>query len=134
MRSGCPLNFGLEIFGDRWSLLIIRDMIFFNKRHFREFLNSEEGISTNILTDRLNLLENEGIVSKQPDSTHKQKLIYSLTEKGINLVPIIAEIGLWSDKYASELQEDRDVVLGLFKNDKSQGILDLQNRLRVMHL
>lgn len=134
MRSGCPLNYGLEIFGDKWSLLIIRDMMFFGKRYYREFLTSDEGISTNILADRLALLEREGIIAKRQDGNHKQKLIYSLTEKGIDLVPIIGEIGLWSDHYANNLHEKRDLILGRFKGDKVSRITELKDQLRVEHI
>jgi DNA-binding HxlR family transcriptional regulator len=99
LRSRCPINLTLEVFGDKWSLVIIRDIMFEGKRHFRELLQSEEKIATNILTDRLNMLEREGIISKSPDPEHKQKFIYSLTEAGIDLVPIIVEIGAWSLKH-----------------------------------
>ncbi|MHA4807467.1 winged helix-turn-helix transcriptional regulator [Flavitalea flava] len=98
-RSLCPMNLTLEIFGDKWSLLIIRDMLFEGKRHFRELLQSEEGIASNILTDRLNMLERKGVISKRSDPEHKQKFIYSLTEKGIDLLPLMAEIGTWSLKH-----------------------------------
>ena len=93
------MNLGLEVFGDKWSILIVRDMMFENKRHFRELLQSEEGIASNILTDRLGMLEREGIIRKASDPGHKQKFIYSLTRKGIDLLPILAEIGLWSAKH-----------------------------------
>jgi Predicted transcriptional regulators len=73
MRSDCPLNFGLEVFGDKWTLLIIRDMMFFNKRFFGEFLSSDEGISTNILANRLNLLEDWGMITKNEVKEHKTK-------------------------------------------------------------
>jgi len=113
MRSDCPLNFGLELFGDKWSLLIIRDLMFFGKRHYNEFLTSAEGISTNILADRLAMLEKEKIIKKEKDSQHKQRYVYSLTEKGIDLLPIILSIGLWSDKYATiKLNPQRDVIIG----------------------
>jgi DNA-binding HxlR family transcriptional regulator len=98
-RSFCPMNLGLEVFGDKWSILIVRDMMFENKRHFRELLKSEEGIASNILTDRLGMLEREGIIRKDADPGHKQKFLYSLTRKGIDLLPILAEIGLWSAKH-----------------------------------
>lgn len=77
-RSGCPINLSLEVFGDKWSLLIIRDMIFGGKRHFRELLRSQEGISTNILADRLKTLVEIGMLTKADDPSHKQKAIYSL--------------------------------------------------------
>ncbi|MBX2844443.1 MAG: helix-turn-helix transcriptional regulator [Flammeovirgaceae bacterium] len=98
-RSGCSINLALEVFGDKWTLLIIRDIMLGNKRHFREILKSDEKISTNILTDRLNMLEEQGIITKQSDSSHKQKFIYSLTEKGIDLLPVITSIAHWSLKH-----------------------------------
>jgi DNA-binding HxlR family transcriptional regulator len=99
-KSGCAINLTLEILGDRWSLLVIRDIIFGNRRHFRELLtNSEEGIASNILADRLKRLVEQGIITKTDDPTHKQKAIYSLTEKGIELLPILAQIGGWGYKY-----------------------------------
>ncbi|MGQ3293513.1 MAG: winged helix-turn-helix transcriptional regulator, partial [Shinella sp.] len=86
-RSGCPINLTLEILGDRWSLIILRDMMFGNRRHFRELLTkSEEGIASNILADRLRRLVDEGLISKADDPSHKQKALYSLTEMGIALV------------------------------------------------
>ncbi|HZE85089.1 MAG TPA: helix-turn-helix domain-containing protein [Puia sp.] len=100
-RSGCPVNVTMEVFGDKWSLLIIRDIMFEGKRHFRELLQSEEKIASNILTDRLNMLEREGIIKKSPDPGHKQKYIYTLTSAGIDLLPIIVEIGGWSIRHRS---------------------------------
>ena len=99
-RSGCPINLTLEVVGDKWSILIIRDMIFGNRRHFRELLTkSEEGIASNILADRLRRLVDQGIVTKADDPTHKQKAIYSLTEKGIELLPVLAQMAAWGRKY-----------------------------------
>ena len=95
-RSGCPINLSLEVFGDRWSLIILRDMIFGGKRHFRELLNrSIEGIASNILADRLKRLMELGMLTKADDPSHKQKAIYSLTEMAITLVPILAHLGAW---------------------------------------
>ena len=98
-RSYCPINLSLEVFGDKWSLIIIRDMMFGGKRYFRELLQSEEGIASNILTDRLAMLEEKGIITKSVDPDHKLKFIYSLTLKGIDLLPIMAEIGEWGMKH-----------------------------------
>lgn len=95
LRSRCPLNLALEVLGDRWSLLIIRDMMFAGKRHYREFLNSDEKISSKILADRLNVLLEAGVLTWEDDPSHKQKAIYSLTDKGIALLPVIAQIGIW---------------------------------------
>ena len=98
-RSRCPINLTVEVIGDKWSLIIIRGIMFDGKRHFRELLNAEEKIASNILTDRLNMLEREGIISKKSDPEHKQKYIYSLTTAGIDLLPIMVEIGSWSLKH-----------------------------------
>lgn len=98
-RSGCPLSYTLDFFGDKWSLLIVRDMALNNKSTYGEFLNSEEKIATNILADRLSMLETNGFVTKQVAADKKSKFIYRLTEKGISLVPIILEIGLWGSTY-----------------------------------
>jgi DNA-binding HxlR family transcriptional regulator len=98
-RSGCPINLGLEVFGDKWTLLIVRDIMYAGKRHFREFLASDEGIASNILADRLAKLVEAGVLTRAGDPAHKLKAIYSLTERGIELLPILAEISRWSRKY-----------------------------------
>ncbi|GAB2598942.1 winged helix-turn-helix transcriptional regulator [Pseudactinotalea suaedae] len=99
-RSGCPINLSLEVIGDKWSLLVIRDMTFGNRRYFRELLTgSEEGIASNILADRLQRLTEAGIISRAPDPSHKQKVIYSLAEPGIQLVPVMAALGSWGRRH-----------------------------------
>ena len=112
-RSGCPINLSLEVFGDRWTLLILRDMVFGGKRHFRELMRSEEGIASNILSDRLKGLLAEGMLTKSPDPTHRQKVVYSLTEKAIALVPVFAALGAWGSRHlpASEALSVRARVL-----------------------
>src|SRR6476469_3240012 len=92
-RSHCPINLSLEIFGDTWTLLLLRDIMFAGKRHFRELLQSDEHISSNILADRLARLVENDVLTKSDDPTHKQKAIYSLTERGITLLPIVVQIG-----------------------------------------
>jgi DNA-binding HxlR family transcriptional regulator len=105
-RSGCPINLTLEILGDRWSLIVLRDMMFGNRRHFRELLSkSNEGIASNILADRLKRLVEEGLLSKADDPSHKQKSIYSLTEMGIQLVPVFAAMGTWGRKFLPVSEE-----------------------------
>ncbi len=104
-RSGCPINLSLEVFGDKWSLLVLRDMMFGGKRHFRELLRSEEGISSNILADRLRKLMDEGMITRANDPSHKQKVIYSLTEKAIALVPVFAQLGAWGSKFLPVSEE-----------------------------
>ncbi len=116
-RSHCPINFVLETFGDKWTLLVIRDLMFHGKRHYGEFLASDEGISTNILADRLQRLERDGIIEKEVDPSHRSKVIYRLSPKGRDLLPVLLEITRWSGKYDSksnapkafltELQKDR---------------------------
>jgi DNA-binding HxlR family transcriptional regulator len=105
-RSGCPINLSIEVIGDRWSLLVICDMMFGNRRHFGELLaGSEEGIASNILADRLRRLTEQGLVSRSPDPSHKQKVIYSLTEPAIELVPLIAQLGAWGRRHLSPSRE-----------------------------
>jgi DNA-binding HxlR family transcriptional regulator len=105
-RSGCPINLTVEMLGDRWSLIVLRDMTFGNRRHYRELLNqSEEGIATNILADRLKMLVKAGMVTKSADPTHKQREIYSLTEKSIALVPLFAQLGAWGRRYTPATKE-----------------------------
>ncbi|HYG97023.1 MAG TPA: helix-turn-helix domain-containing protein [Solirubrobacterales bacterium] len=99
-RSGCPINLSIEVIGDRWSLLVIRDMMFGNRRHFGELLaGSDEGIASNILADRLRRLTEQGLVSRAPDPSHKQKVLYSLTEPAIQLVPVVAQLGAWGRRH-----------------------------------
>jgi len=100
-RSNCPINFVLEIFGDKWTLLIVRDLMFKGKSSYTEFLQSDEKVSTNILADRLKKLENNGIVEKAIASENRSKLIYALTERGKELLPIMLEITAWSAKHDS---------------------------------
>ncbi|WP_206997236.1 winged helix-turn-helix transcriptional regulator [Trinickia mobilis] len=102
VRSHCPVTYALEIFGDRWSLLIVRDIVFAGKKTYGEFLKSEEGFATNILASRLACLEEQGILSKAPSSADRRKDFYTLTEKGLDLIPILLNIILWSAKHDSK--------------------------------
>ena len=98
-RSECVINRTVEILGDQWSLLVIRDITLMNRRHFRELLTeSMEGIASNILADRLQRLVEQGIIVKSNDASHKQKAIYSLTERGIELLPLLMEMAAWGHK------------------------------------
>jgi DNA-binding HxlR family transcriptional regulator len=99
-RSGCPVNAAVEAFGDSWSLLVLRDVMFGNRRYFRELLaGSEEGIASNILADRLQHLVELGVLTRAADPTHKQKQIYSLTEMGIQLLPVFVALGAWGRRF-----------------------------------
>ncbi|WP_133646984.1 winged helix-turn-helix transcriptional regulator [Paraburkholderia flava] len=114
-RSLCPINLALEIIGDKWSLLIIRDLMFADRRHFRELLQAEEGISSNILAERLGRLVDAGILTKADDPTHRQKAIYSLTPMGIDLLPVLAQIGIWGRKHLPVTKESAAAAARLEK-------------------
>jgi DNA-binding HxlR family transcriptional regulator len=107
LRSHCPVNYGLEAFGDRWALLILRDIVFRGKRTYGEFLKSEEGFATNILASRIDHLIEEGILQRETHTTDGRKDIFSLTEKGLELIPMLFEMVLWSSKYDSQSEANR---------------------------
>jgi DNA-binding HxlR family transcriptional regulator len=98
-RSGCPVSVSLERFGDRWSLLLIRDMMVRGYKTFKEFQESGEGIATNILADRLERLQSAAIVSTEPDENDRRRMNYRLTEKGIELAPVMLELLIWSARH-----------------------------------
>ncbi|MCZ4302801.1 winged helix-turn-helix transcriptional regulator [Microbacterium oxydans] len=146
-RSGCPINLALEVFGDKWSLLVLRDIMFGNRRHYGEVLaNSEERIASNILANRLARLVDLGMLSRAADPSHKQKVLYSLTEPSIQLVPVFAHLGAWGRRHLpaspelairAELLENggpalwdtfmdelRELHLGLPRADGAAGVLD----------
>jgi DNA-binding HxlR family transcriptional regulator len=105
-RSGCPINLTLEMLGDRWSLIVIRDIMFGNRRRFRELLGgSEERIASNILADRLKRLVGAGLLTRRDDPSHRQKAIYSLTEPAIQLVPLLAQMGAWGRRHTPVSEE-----------------------------
>lgn len=118
LRSHCPVNYGLEAFGDRWALLILRDIIFRGKRTYGEFLKSEEGFATNILATRLDHLIAVGILQRDIDDSDGRKDIFSITEKGLDLIPLIFEMVLWSSKYDKDSEAKRIMPLvELIKKD-----------------
>ncbi|ROP35852.1 winged helix-turn-helix transcriptional regulator [Saccharothrix texasensis] len=98
-RSSCPISLSLEIFGDRWTLLVLRDVIFADARHFRELLAGPERISSNVLADRLAALVEHGLLTKADDPSHKQKVTYSLTEQAIQLVPVFVQLNVWGIRH-----------------------------------
>lgn len=124
-RSGCPLNASVEMLGDRWSLLIIRDMMLLGRRTFKEFLGSYEGIATNILADRLRRLEAYGIIATERDPSDGRKLIYTLTEKGIDLAPVLTEMVLWAGRH--EKTENR-ALIRLMQKDRAKFLADIRRR------
>lgn len=126
-RSDCPISFALDIFGDKWSLLIVRDIVFRGKTTYGDFFKSKEHIATNILADRLALLVRAGIIRKTASTKDKRKDIYSLTQKGIDLFPVLLEVSIWSAKYdprtgaprafISKARKDRKYLIKQIKND-----------------
>ena len=124
-RADCPINYALETFGDKWSLLIIRDLMFQGKNNYSEFLKAEEKISTNILASRLEKLERAGLITKSIDPNNNAKKVYLLSEKGIDLLPMLLEMMAWSAHYdehtgcpvefSNQLKEDKQSLITQLK-------------------
>lgn len=124
--AGCPVRFGMSQFGDKWSFLIIRDLMFKGRKYYNEFLEAGEGISTNILASRLVDLECNGIVVKRRDTIKRSKYIYSLTDKGIALMPMMLAMIDWAEKYDELTEVPLEFVQQLRQNPKQlqQKLLD----------
>lgn len=130
-RSDCPISCSLDIWGDKWSLLIIRDLMFNKECTYGDLLHSEEKISTNILASRLKTLEHYKIIQKLEHPDSRSKVLYRLTEKGIDLIPVLVEINLWANKHALPTDEKSKAVLAQVKKDKAAFIEGAMQRLRV---
>jgi DNA-binding HxlR family transcriptional regulator len=128
-KSDCPVHFALEVFGDPWTLLIIRDLMFKDRRTYTELLRAEEGIATNVLADRLARLEQDGIIVKEEASGGG----YRLTPKGIDLLPIMMEIIGWSAKHDPRTAADREFVRRL-RTDRDSFTKELRATLRAEHV
>ena len=124
-RSGCPLNASVEMLGDRWSLLILRDMMLRGFRSYKEFLESYEGIATNILADRLKKLIAHGIITTEEDPSDGRKLIYVLTPKGIDLAPVLTEMVLWAARHE---ETENQALVRTMKKDKEQFLAAVRQR------
>ncbi len=124
-RSGCPLNASVEVLGDRWSLLIIRDMMLRGFRTYKEFLESYEGIATNILADRLRKLIAHGIIATEPDPSDGRKRIYLLTAKGIDLAPVLTEMVLWA---AGHEDTGNQALVRQIQKEKQQFLAQVRQR------
>jgi DNA-binding HxlR family transcriptional regulator len=124
-RSGCPLNASVEMLGDRWTLLIIRDMMLIGSRTFKELLNSYERPATNILTERLRRLESFGIITKQNDASDGRKVVYVLTQKGIDLAPVLTEMVLWA---AAHEETGNEPLVRQMKKDKEAFVAGIRER------
>ena len=128
-RSDCPVSSSLDIWGDKWSLLIIRDLMFAKKCTYGDFLKAPEGIATNILASRLQALEENEIIEKLDHPESKAKVLYRLTRKGIDLLPVMIEINLWAEKYFP-IPADRKAMLKEVKKDKTAFIKSMTKELR----
>ncbi|MEZ4968961.1 MAG: helix-turn-helix domain-containing protein [Flavobacteriaceae bacterium] len=128
-RSDCPISYALEIFGDKWTLLIIRDLMFKEKKTYSDFLQSAEKISTNILADRLSMLECAGLVKRKVDKEKKSKYNYELTDKGIDLVPVLLEIVRWSAKHDKKTEAPKEFVDRVV-NDSENFVKEIVKQLK----
>jgi DNA-binding HxlR family transcriptional regulator len=137
-RSDCPVNFAVETLGDKWSLVILRDMIFWGKHTYGEFLKSDERIATNILAGRLEYLENEGLITKAPHPSDKRKEFYNVTEKAIELVPMLIEMIVWSARqetwqtmeHSGTIEQIRFVERAVKTQNKSKLIKEVSEIVR----
>ncbi|WP_027064858.1 winged helix-turn-helix transcriptional regulator [Maribacter sp. Hel_I_7] len=127
-RSHCPISSSLEVWGDKWSLLIVRDLMFNKRFTYGDFLKSEEKISTNILAARLLMLEKNDLIEKLEHPDSKAKVLYQLTQKGIDLIPVIVEINLWAEKYF-QLSEEKKFLIKEIKLNKEKFISNSINSL-----
>jgi len=128
-RSDCPVSSSLDIWGDKWSLLIVRDLMFAKQCTYGDFLKSDEKIATNILASRLQTLEENEIITKSDHPDSKAKVLYKLTQKGIDLLPVMIEINLWADKYFT-LSTDSKAILKEVKKDKEKFIKTATKELK----
>ena len=127
-RSDCPVSCSLDAWGDKWSLLIIRDLMYAKQCTYGDFLKAPEGIATNILAARLQALEENGIIKKLAHPDSKAKVLYRLTRKGIDLLPVMVEINLWAEKYFT-IPDDRKAMLKEVKKDKPRFIKAMTKEL-----
>jgi DNA-binding HxlR family transcriptional regulator len=128
-RSGCPVSFSLDFLGDKWTLLILRDMVIGGKSSYGDFLSSSEKIATNVLADKLDKLEAYGFVTKKVSAEKKNKFVFTLTPKGIDLVPIIMEMTIWGSTYNPPGNQD---LLKALAEDKEGTIRQYQQKLSLL--
>ena len=124
-RSGCPISYSLDIFGDRWTLLVLRDVLLKGKRYFQDFLEAEEGIASNILTDRLKKLERVGLIKKSRDSQDRRQFIYGPTKKGQTLVPVLLEIAAWGATHDRKTEAPKGFAKSFYA-DREKVIADFE--------
>ena len=133
VRSHCPINYVLEHIGDKWSLLIIRDLMFKDKRHYNEFLEGGEKVSTSVLGTRLKQLEEVGLISKGEDDVKKSRIKYSLTQKGIDMLPFMVDMISWSGEYDKETEAGKD-FLDQAKHHRDDLLKSIREKLTKEHL
>ena len=126
-RSDCPISSSLDIFGDRWSLLIVRDLMLHKTRTYGDLVKSKEKIATNILANRLQVLEDNGIIVKLPYPDNKVKSLYQLSQKGVDIIPALIEIALWGGKYGSNAEESSPFLKEVKKN-KTKFLKNIMNK------
>lgn len=127
-RSGCPISIALETLGDAWSLLIVRDLMFKDKRTYNEFLQAGEGIASNILAERLRRLEAAGIIEKRRDAADARRFVYRLTSKGMDLAPVLVELVIWSARH--EQTDAPPAVVRAMRSDRDAFIADVRKSWR----
>jgi DNA-binding HxlR family transcriptional regulator len=127
-RSDCPLNVCLEIFGDKWSLLIVRDLLFHEQHEFKDYLAAKEGIATNVLTDRLRRLEQNGIITRAAHAADRRRVEYRLSEKGLDLLPLLMEMAVWATKH--EKTSAPEDLMQRVLHDRETLISELKERHR----
>lgn len=127
--TGCPIAFALDTFGDRWTLLVMRDLLLMGRKTYGEFLDSKEKIATNILADRLKFLEHAGIIRKKRDPENRRRNIYSPTKKGCDLIPVILELARWSAKYDPDTLIAKKIVKRIEK-DRDGFVAEIRGRFK----
>lgn len=127
-RSNCPISISLDLLGDKWTLLILRDLAFRKKRYFRDFLDSEEKIATNILASRLRNLEQASIVTREPDPNNARQVIYTLTGKGLDLIPLLIDLVIWGASYDPNTKAPQEIIERA-KVDRDGLISDLRREI-----
>lgn len=129
LNNKCPIDYALEVFGDRWTLLILRDLMLSGKRHYRELMTSKEGIATNILASRLRKMETDGLIIRKQNPEDKRQIFYELTEKALDLVPVLLEISRWSAIYDKHTAAPPELMLRFYE-EPQQLIADLKEAAR----
>jgi DNA-binding HxlR family transcriptional regulator len=132
-KSDCPINLALEVVGDRWTLLIVRDMMFAGRMHFREFLSSEEGMSSRTLADRLLSLQQQGLITRHDDPTHGLKTVYRLTAAGVGLLPVLVSLGVWGSENCAADRAKSEMAVQL-NNEGPAAIRRMQKKLLSEHM